>query len=228
MRAPKLPKKPLNQIPTAQFRKLAERVEAYSRGPIREALENAPDVNLMAYRHSELMESSHPAAKKYAQFWREVANPIYQEKYNRRAWGGDEYILPKSTMYRGNPVKKVTKKKASKKKPARKRVAINAPSRITKKAPSKRLRSRRARNAKPGYFPNPTDQYVIAVYFNRDISYFDGAGFNIGKQFAARFNNQTAAKRVAEKLAKVSRGDIAVCPADVDARVLRARFEGKA
>lgn len=57
---------------------------------------------------------------------------------------------------------------AAKKKPVakkttvkKKKVAVTAKSRATKKAPSARLKTRRAKNTKPGYYPNPAKKTVI-------------------------------------------------------------------
>lgn len=78
----------------------------------------------------------------------------------------DGYNIHEISAFKSNPAarkKRVSKKKAAtrkkaaakKKTTARKRIAINAPSRATGKPPSKRLRSRRARNTVPGAYPNP-------------------------------------------------------------------------
>lgn len=60
----------------------------------------------------------------------------------------------KAGTLRKNPAKKkLGAKRATSVKRAKK--AVSAPSQITKRAPTKRLKARRAANSKPGYFPNP-------------------------------------------------------------------------
>ena len=49
----------------------------------------------------------------------------------------------------------LAKARAARKKKTPAKIAVGAKSRVTKKAPSKRLKARRAKNVKAGYFPNP-------------------------------------------------------------------------
>lgn len=76
---------------------------------------------------------------------------------------------------------------STRKKPKTKRAYVSRPSQITKRAPTKRLKRRRAKNvAKPrkGFFPNPAPiKYVIAA------SRANGRGprmFYDGKNFSQR------------------------------------------
>lgn len=67
----------------------------------------------------------------------------------------DEYLGTKGTKAKTrktNPARKVAAKRGAKRKGTAK---PNRVSQITKKAPSKRLVTRRKRNTDPGYFPNP-------------------------------------------------------------------------
>lgn len=76
------------------------------------------------------------------------------------------------------------KKTAAKKVAAKKRIAVAAPSRATGKAPSARLKKRRARNTVKGAYPNPKPRgvaskiYAVAFYGGEPRIYvFDGAKF---------------------------------------------------
>lgn len=113
-------------------------------------------------------------------------------------------------------------RKAKAKKP-KKKVAITAPSRTTGKAPSKRLRSRRAKNYKApaGYYPNPTSEYyVITVASNMGDAYFSGAN-NRGHTFDTHLSK--AVKFPDRKIANMFAGMIKMHydEIDIDATVRR-------
>lgn len=92
--------------------------------------------------------------------------------------------------------KAVTKKAAPKKKrTVKKRVGVSQtkPSMATKKAPSARLKKRRVKNTRPGYYPNPVNKgYVLgirgAIPSNSDkIGYWSGATYDTDPKKAVIF-----------------------------------------
>lgn len=101
-------------------------------------------------------------------------------------WEGDKIPLgPYSFRYSdivwrvNNPIarkKRVSKKKtaAKKKTTARKKIAVTAKSRATGKAPSARLKKRRARNTVPGAYPNPAKRKVTSKTKGFAIWAWDG------------------------------------------------------
>lgn len=162
---------------------------------------------------------------------------------------GDDFpiwhVTPKS-----NPAarkKRVSKKKAAprkktaakKKAAAKKRIAINAPSRATGKPPSKRLRSRRARNTVPGAYPNPKARkrtvshniYALAMYGGEPRLYiFDGDKFVPSWAEGKRYASAAAAKRAMDGLkgnvpAKVKM--LGVFPVTQSDSVVFREFTGK-
>ena len=84
----------------------------------------------------------------------------------------------RSKLYRGkNPVK-----------PLKRRVGTSqgAKSRTTGKTPAKRLRSRRAKNTKPGYYPNPSGRSAVSrkpklyvIFIRQEGKRFYYQGFDV-------------------------------------------------
>jgi hypothetical protein len=108
--------------------------------------------------------------------------------------------------------KKVTKKKAIRKrapvkkraaKKRRKKVAVNAPSRATKKAPSERLKKRRRKNTAVGYYPNPATRSVIAALIGNRVGYYTGKAFDTARSKALEFGDKGLVKTIARGLKAV-------------------------
>ena len=105
------------------------------------------------------------------------------------------------------------KKPAAKKKAAtKKRIAINAPSSATGKAPSKRLRSRRARNITAGAFPNPKQRaktqvhliYALGERGGEQLMYiFDGHKFVPSWAEGKRYGSKAVAVREMRRIASM-------------------------
>lgn len=138
--------------------------------------------------------------------------------------------------------KRVSKKKAAprkksaakKKTTARKKVAINAPSRATGKPPSKRLRSRRARNTVPGAYPNPAPRkgYSVAVATDGIVYWLTPRNSLSSKRLnALAVPNKGVARSLAGTLPLppgFGRAQIAVVSADTPlAAIRREVFKGK-
>lgn len=91
----------------------------------------------------------------------------------------------------------------AKKSPAKK-IAVTAKSRATKKAPSKRLKARRAANTKAGYFPNPVKKspakFIIEVKLRGNkIGYLTPAGMlDTEKALAAKLSESNADKKATD------------------------------
>lgn len=95
--------------------------------------------------------------------------------------------------------KRVAKRKVTRRKVAKKKVSVNAPSRRTGKAPSARLKKRRAKNTRSGYYPNPAHKaYVVAANIGNKLGYFDGTAFVSDKHYAAHLKSPTAANNIAK------------------------------
>lgn len=99
---------------------------------------------------------------------------------------------------------------ASKKKTtAKKRVGTSQkkPSIATKKAPSKRLKARRAKNVTPGYYPNPVKTlktvYILAIFDGKKrLGYWTGKNWDDSKGAAKRYATQSAAAAPWKKASK--------------------------
>lgn len=118
---------------------------------------------------------------------------------------------------------------AARKKKKDKRVvgtSQTAVSRVTKKAPSARLKKRRAKNVTAGYYPNPTrtrremakkpvDHFISVIDpYLREIRYYDGAGaFTLSRNNAVRFHSKAHAMKLAKSVKNLSVGEfVAVFP----------------
>ena len=101
------------------------------------------------------------------------------------------------------------RKVSTKRKTVKKKVSVSAPSRATKKPPSKRLKRRRKANVKKGYYPNPAvkistrvsgDEYCAQIT-SKDgrigyVSKLSGLQFDTDKKKALCGTKQTAAEIV--------------------------------
>lgn len=104
---------------------------------------------------------------------------------------------------RKNPARKkrVAKKKVSRKKTVRKKVATHAPSRITKKTPSTRLKKRRVKNTKKGYYPNPRKRgYVVAALVGQKVGFYTGDSLDTVKTKAVQYHDQKSAEKEAKAI----------------------------
>jgi len=102
---------------------------------------------------------------------------------------------------------------AQKRKNAANRKKINAKSQTTKKAPTKRLKKRRAKNKATGYFPNPVFKgklYTAGIIFGGDGTayYFSGNGLDTNHRKAAIFRSSNAALHALDCFARHQRKDI--------------------
>lgn len=97
----------------------------------------------------------------------------------------------------------LNKKKRGKKKAPKKKVG--RVSQITKKKPSARLKARRAKPKKKGYFPNPIDYCLVYEKDTGTKFYFDGAELDTSKTTAARFTSKKHAEKIAKKLRGISK-----------------------
>ncbi len=89
----------------------------------------------------------------------------------------------------------------AKKKTVKKKVGRN--SQITKKRPGARLKARRAKPKKKGYFPNPISYVVAHEPKQGSISFFyDGVDLSDVKRNAAIFTSKKQADNVAEHIKK--------------------------
>ena len=66
-------------------------------------------------------------------------------------------------------------------------LTLSAPSQITKRAPTKRLKARRAANSKPGYFPNPAHRMYYVYNVNNDGTRGPVIGGFVSKQAAKEY-----------------------------------------
>lgn len=160
----------------------------------------------------------------------------FDSKAEAQAWLDDR----EAKRNKHNPAarkKKVTAKKktaAKKKTTARKKIAITAKSRATGKAPSARLKKRRARNTMPGAYPNPARRkgYSVLAFIN-GISYWLTARNSLSSK---RINALVVAdKKDAKSLAGTlalppgfSRAKIAVVSADTTTAAIKQKMSGKA
>lgn len=73
---------------------------------------------------------------------------------------------------------------SEKKKKAASKKTISARSQVTGKPPTKRLKARRAKNVKPGTFPNPikTPKFYVAYIVDQDGKHFYYHGWKPGKK----------------------------------------------
>lgn len=164
----------------------------------------------------------------------------FDSKAEAQAWLDDR----EAKRNKHNPAarkKKVTAKKktAAKKKPtARKKVAVNAKSRATGKAPSARLKKRRARNTVPGAYPNPkarAGSIVVALIGNK-VYFLTGKTMLSDVRARAKvYSSDTAARRDARLLAganpsaQISAAINAATTAQIKAALQQARrYSGKA
>lgn len=133
----------------------------------------------------------------------------FDSKAEAQAWLDDR----EAKRNKHNPAarkKKVTAKKktaAKKKTTARKKIAVTAKSRATGKAPSARLKKRRAANRVPGAYPNPKARseahhiYALAMYGGEPRMYiFDGTKFVPSWGEGKRYGSASAAKRAMNAL----------------------------
>ena len=85
-----------------------------------------------------------------------------------------------------------------------KKISVTAKSRVTKKAPSARLKKRRAANVKAGYFPNPVKaaaaKFIVEVKTNiNKIGYLTANGtLDTLASEAAKFSQSVAEKRATD------------------------------
>lgn len=82
--------------------------------------------------------------------------------------------------------------------------SVNAKSKVTGKAPSKRTKSRRAKPQLKGYSANPVKRYytVFAVKNGDIIAYWDGATFDTDRYKQKLYSDIGDAKKDAEKIAE--------------------------
>lgn len=104
-----------------------------------------------------------------------------------------------------NPAKK--KRRVVKKK----RKSISSVSQATKRAPTKRLKRRRAKPKVKGYFPNPS-LYRVGYRSGSKKYYFDGAGMTSKVANAILLPSLKAAKRIGSKLADSLNRQIEIFP----------------
>ena len=107
------------------------------------------------------------------------------------------------------PAKKKTTVKRKKKTAVKKKKRVSSPrvgtsqtarSMITKKAPSPRLKARRARNTEAGYYPNPKPKYIKGYVLGirnkktGETGYWTGTGWDTNMSAAVVYPNLDAAK----------------------------------
>jgi len=83
-------------------------------------------------------------------------------------------------------------------KPLKRRVGTSqgAKSRTTGKTPAKRLQKRRAKNTRPGYYPNPRKKFHVAVIKNGITYYYDLTNFTTDKRKAIGFDTKSEANKL--------------------------------
>lgn len=217
MKAPALPRKQLSDLSASELRKLYERVQAYSSYQNQRIIE----LGYGHVRYNELREYIHvPMVRAYLEFDAMTHRPVVDEMRKREAWHGDKF-KPISKRYR-NPAQRnstMDKHAAIELKPslpmtARKKIAVNAKSRATGKAPSARLKKRRARNTVPGAYPNPAKRKTGTGYGGKEyiifaappftvypkIYYYAGDRFSSQRSMAVAFRTQKQAKKVAAEV----------------------------
>lgn len=82
--------------------------------------------------------------------------------------------------------------------------SVNAKSKVTGKAPSKRTKSRRAKPQVKGYSANPVKRYytVFAVKNGDIVAYWDGTVFDTDRYKQKLYKAIDEAKKDAEKIAE--------------------------
>lgn len=145
----------------------------------------------------------------------------FDSKAEAQAWLNRNKANPAARKKKVAAKKKTaTRKKtaAKKKTTARKKIAVNAKSRATGKAPSARLKKRRARNTMAGAYPNPAkrktgtgwggkEYIVFAVEPGKDYGarvwyYAGGNRLTSRKPMAARFTKRGEAEKSAQFVAE--------------------------
>jgi len=151
-------------------------------------------------------------APKLWRYWADAANKAYMKEfatsgvnvatrdYMGKEWAAEyikyiragEYndllpLKPKAKPRRKNPVK-----------PLKRRVGTSqgAKSRTTGKTPAKRLQKRRAKNTRPGYYPNPRKKFHVAVIKNGITYYYDLTNFTTDKRKAIGFDTKSEANKL--------------------------------
>jgi len=106
---------------------------------------------------------------------------------------------------RAKPKRKVKAK--TKTKPKKKTGRV---SQITKRKPTARLKARRAKPKKKGYFANPIDYCCVYEKDSGIKFYFDGSELDTEKKNAARFASKAHAEKIAKRLRAISKMPIKV------------------
>lgn len=156
----------------------------------------------------------------------------FNTKAEAQAWLNRNKANPAARKKKVAAKKKTATRK--KKATARKKIAVNAKSRATGKAPSARLKKRRAANKVPGAYPNPKARkgYSVLAFIN-GISYWLTARNSLSSK---RMNALVVAdKKDARSLAGTlalppgfSRAKIAVVSADTTTAAIKQKMSGKA
>ncbi len=98
---------------------------------------------------------------------------------------------------RANPKKRKTKRKVKAK------VKVSAKSRVTGKRPTAKLKKRRAKNTKKGYYPNPDKTFyrVVGEMTRGKRGYFNGERLTMKATSAALFTDKKQAIKIAQSMA---------------------------
>ncbi len=102
---------------------------------------------------------------------------------------------------RANPKKRKTKRKVKAKVKAK--VKVSAKSRVTGKRPTAKLKKRRAKNTKKGYYPNPDKTFyrVVGEMTRGKRGYFNGERLTMKATSAALFTDKKQAIKIAQSMA---------------------------